>query len=120
MPNTVLLYPRVKHTCRDTAPGLFTDQIVMYPPKWMGLSRETIAVDRCMWPVIAALWEAGVVTHACCCGHGRYAPSVYVEIGTLWWINGDNERVDRLEQERQEVVEKRKTEPRRGWFKPEE
>ena len=97
MQNTVLLYPRVTHVCKDNAPGLFTDQVVMYPPAWMGLSRETTSVDRCMGPVIEALWDAGVVTHACCCGHGRYAPSVYVEIGIPWWIDQDNKRVSRLE-----------------------
>ena len=81
MSDTVVLYPRVPHMCNDNAPGLFTDQVIMHPPAWMGLSRKEIAVDRCMRPVIQALWDAGIVTRACCCGHGRYVPSVYVEVG---------------------------------------
>lgn len=78
---TVILYPRVPHWCNDQDFGLFTDQIVMHPPAWMGLSRKEIAVDRCMGPVLQALWDAGIVTRACCCGHGRSPPSVAVEIG---------------------------------------
>ena len=30
-----------------------------------------IAVDKCLLPEILRLWEAGIKTTGCCCGHGR-------------------------------------------------
>ncbi len=37
-----------------------------------------IAVDKCMLPEILNLWEAGIKTTGCCCGHGREAPFISV------------------------------------------
>ncbi len=33
--------------------------------------RETTCIDRCIAPAVKALWEIGVVTTGCCCGHNR-------------------------------------------------
>lgn len=30
---------------------------------------EALAIDACLAPAVRALWEAGVVTLGCCCGH---------------------------------------------------
>ena len=30
-----------------------------------------VAVDKCLLPEILRLWEAGIKTTGCCCGHGR-------------------------------------------------
>lgn len=32
--------------------------------------RKCLALDACIVPAIKALWDAGVVTMSCCCGHG--------------------------------------------------
>lgn len=32
--------------------------------------RKCLAIDACIVPAIRTLWEAGVVTMSCCCGHG--------------------------------------------------
>lgn len=40
-----------------------------------GLS-GTIAVDRCILPEIQALWEEGIQTLGCCCGHHVAPPYV--------------------------------------------
>lgn len=31
--------------------------------------RRCLALDPCIVPAIKALWEAGIVTISCCCGH---------------------------------------------------
>lgn len=31
----------------------------------------TAAIDKCLLPEILTLWEAGIKTTGCCCGHGQ-------------------------------------------------
>lgn len=35
--------------------------------------RETTSVDRCVAPLVQALWERGVITTGSCCGHNQRA-----------------------------------------------
>lgn len=39
---------------------------------------KTVAVDKCLLPEILKLWEAGIKTTGCCCGHGRNQPFIGV------------------------------------------
>ena len=32
---------------------------------------KTVAIDKCLLPEILDLWERGIKTTGCCCGHGR-------------------------------------------------
>ena len=32
---------------------------------------KTVAIDKCLLPEILRLWEDGIKTTGCCCGHGR-------------------------------------------------
>ena len=32
---------------------------------------KTVAIDKCLLPEILKLWEMGIKTTGCCCGHGR-------------------------------------------------
>jgi hypothetical protein len=32
---------------------------------------KTVAVDKCLLPEVLKLWEMGIKTTGCCCGHGR-------------------------------------------------
>lgn len=32
---------------------------------------KTVAIDKCLLPEILSLWEQGIKTTGCCCGHGR-------------------------------------------------
>ena len=32
---------------------------------------KTVAIDKCLLPEILGLWERGIKTTGCCCGHGR-------------------------------------------------
>lgn len=36
------------------------------PPK-----PHTVAIDKCLLPEILKLWEMGIKTTGCCCGHGK-------------------------------------------------
>lgn len=34
---------------------------------------KTVAIDKCLLPEILLLWEAGIKTTGCCCGHGDHS-----------------------------------------------
>lgn len=56
-----------------------------------GLSKRGICVDRCMAGQIISLWEAGIRTYGCCCGHGEkvgfinLAPEDFAKAIELGW-----------------------------------
>lgn len=35
------------------------------------LTTKTVAIDKCLLPEILSLWEQGIKTTGCCCGHGQ-------------------------------------------------
>lgn len=37
-----------------------------------------VSVDKCLLPEILQLWEKGIKTSGCCCGHGRLEPFIGV------------------------------------------
>lgn len=37
------------------------------------------AIDKCLLPEILYLWEQGIKTTGCCCGHGKKTPYIGVE-----------------------------------------
>jgi hypothetical protein len=42
-------------------------------------SREgLVSIDKCLLPEILKLWEMGIKTTGCCCGHGRAVPFIGV------------------------------------------
>lgn len=38
--------------------------------------RECLAIDSCIAPALALLWDAGIPTLGCCCGHGQSAGGI--------------------------------------------
>lgn len=40
---------------------------------------KTVAIDKCLLPEIISLWEKGVKTTGCCCGHDKLAPYIGVQ-----------------------------------------
>ena len=34
------------------------------------LQSKTVSIDKCLLPEILQLWERGIKTTGCCCGHG--------------------------------------------------
>jgi hypothetical protein len=55
--------------------GGTNEEVLIYNP----FDSRMIPVDPCIAETIRALWDAGVVTCACCCGHNQGPPSVVLE-----------------------------------------
>lgn len=43
-----------------------------------------VPVDKCIAPIVTALWDAKIVTLGSCCGHGNAAPSLVLGSGEDW------------------------------------
>lgn len=35
------------------------------------LAPKYVAIDKCLLPEVVSLWEKGIKTTGCCCGHGK-------------------------------------------------
>lgn len=66
-------------SCNNVEIGSYANQVELPTPAHMlalgSLGcitfRPTTCIDRCIAPLIQALWERGVVTLGCCCGHNK-------------------------------------------------
>jgi hypothetical protein len=56
--------------------GGIDEEVVCYPPKHLGIGRDSVCVDFCIAKVVIHLWGKGVVTLNSCCGHNKRSPSV--------------------------------------------
>lgn len=60
--------------CKDIKFGTY-DCVYTIQLPWHRLisqeSRTWVAVDKCLLPEVLYLWESGIKTTGCCCGHGR-------------------------------------------------
>jgi hypothetical protein len=52
--------------CKNVRVQEYQNQVAMQP-FWR---EKLIAIDSCLASEIAWLWQHGIVTHGCCCGHG--------------------------------------------------
>jgi len=52
-------------------------EVVLPKPPW-SQKENGICVDACISEAIKMLWENGVVTRGCCCGHNTTDPTVVV------------------------------------------
>ena len=41
--------------------------------------KKFVNIDKCLLPEILTLWERGIKTTGCCCGHNRAVPYIGVE-----------------------------------------
>ncbi len=58
-------------------PGCGKDEeVILTPPKSLGMEKETICVDACIAHVIRHLWGKGIPTLGCCCGHNKQQPTI--------------------------------------------
>lgn len=59
--------------CSEIRFGTYDCAYNIMPPWYSETSRapKYIAVDKCLLPEILSLWEKGIRTTGCCCGHGR-------------------------------------------------
>lgn len=44
---------------------------------------KLVAIDKCLLPEIIKLWELGIKTTGCCCGHGRTNPLINVDFDDI-------------------------------------
>ena len=42
-----------------------------------------VAIDKCLLPEIISLWEMGIKTTGCCCGHGKHEACIGVEFDDI-------------------------------------
>ena len=53
--------------CENVEIGSYSNQITLHFP-WSG---EPMGIDRCIAKEVAKLWNKGIKTTGCCCGHGK-------------------------------------------------
>lgn len=60
--------------------GEYSNQSILNLPEHMSKywSKETICVDNCLVDEIKMLWDLGIITTGCCCGHNLLLPYVGV------------------------------------------
>lgn len=58
--------------CEDIKPGSYDCAYNIMPPFKCGFSNDFryVAIDKCLIGEIIHLWEQGIHTTGCCCGHG--------------------------------------------------
>ena len=50
----------------------WNNQVILKAPDFVKKEgRETVCIDECIAPTIQKLWEYGIETEGCCCGHGK-------------------------------------------------
>jgi len=68
--------PVVMCSCKNVGIGSYENQVVVDRPRHMigrteGSSNKKICVDTCIADEIKALWNLGISTTGCCCGHQK-------------------------------------------------
>ena len=44
---------------------------------------KMVSIDKCLLPEILELWEMGIKTTGCCCGHGKLEPFIGVDFDDI-------------------------------------
>ena len=65
-----------KCNCENVAIGSYCNQVELKAPNWAG--KDIICVDACLAAEIEVLWDKGIKTNGCCCGHNRLEPYIGV------------------------------------------
>jgi len=52
--------------------------VIMLPWRLSDGSHKYACIDKCLLPEILLLWEKGIKTTGCCCGHGKNRPYIGV------------------------------------------
>jgi len=61
----------------NTKFGSWEQTVKLKAPKWS--SKEYIWIDKCLVEEIEHLWDIGIITLGCCCGHKQTLPMINVE-----------------------------------------
>lgn len=67
--------------CSDIRYGTANCAYNIMPPFRCGFGMDfhNVNIDKCLLPEVLLLWEKGIRTTGCCCGHGRHAPYIGVD-----------------------------------------
>ena len=69
-------------TCADVEIGSYGNQIsVPYPSHITpppDCNQTHVCLDKCISDEVRSLWEQGIKTTGCCCGHGKLEPFIGV------------------------------------------
>ena len=68
-------------TCRNVEIGSYDNQVELKTPKNIGFVIDSVYVDKCCVDVVLFLWDNGIKTYGCCCGHGTKGGFVNVGEG---------------------------------------
>jgi hypothetical protein len=71
-------------TCKSVMlEGDGSTDVVLDLPDWVDPERQsrTVCADRCIAKTIKYLWDQGVETLGCCCGHGKENPNIVIPSG---------------------------------------
>lgn len=68
-------------TCKDIGFGTYDCCYNIMPPFRCGFGNgfKDVAIDKCLIREIIDLWEKGIKTTGCCCGHDKTEPFIGVE-----------------------------------------
>lgn len=72
--------------CRDIEVGTYACSQSIMPPFKTGFPDKKyrhVSIDRCLINEVTHLWELGVKTTGCCCGHGKHSPFIGVEFACI-------------------------------------
>jgi hypothetical protein len=77
--------------CADIPFQTYECSYKIYPPwkckfDWEDDSKKEpvlVCIDKCLLPEILKLWEMGIKTTGCCCGHGKDKPFISVDFDDI-------------------------------------
>lgn len=64
--------------CKNVRMGSYDNQVELHPPKGLFKTDKTICIDACISVEIERLWNRGIKTMGCCCGHNINIPFIEV------------------------------------------
>jgi len=62
--------------CINVKCQTYDNQVKLVAPVWS--SKDYICVDTCLMNEILVLWNRGIITTGCCCGHNYLEPYIGV------------------------------------------
>ena len=78
--------------CVNVEIGSYTNQAMYINP----FNCKYVCLDKCIAPEICDLWDNGIETTGCCCGHNKARPMInvkerhhedMVDLGYKFWVN---------------------------------
>ena len=90
--------------CKNVEFGSYDNQIEVARPDFVYGTSETVCLDRCIADEVIHLWEIGISTTGCCCGHGVLEPYIGVVDGDIEKMKnmGYKKRINSMDETRED------------------